>query len=390
MSEEVRAQWDDFKKNNSNMTDSIEDDWDQLMDHIKSIDWDEIKESFNDLLDSIEELLKDSRECVDNILDTLQTRFDSMVEFLTIEVGESKAVCFHGQYCFEYSVTETEEGQVQVDLNFYKDEEVEHAEPTEIEGCDWLKNNVLIKKEAHFLANQLEEHLEGLEDGDFVSVSYSESWQNDMTAEESLSDDVETEGESSDLILEVMAEMTDEDFEYFVIKQYSLQAEQETVTGRTLSMVSELNAHDWALMFATFDDDDWAEFFGSFTPEDWNDWFSSFGDQEWEWFLESMKDGKWNEMFSQFNEEAWSWWFSFLSYDDFANFCEELNDSEWDNFFSEIGIWSTINFINAWTDDMWAIAEDKLDESTFEFIENYYTEEGWNSFLWSITDDEWR
>jgi len=55
-----------------------------------------------------------------------------------------------------------------------------------------------------------------------------------------------------------MAEMSDEEFEYFLAKQYTLQSAEETVKGRTLSMVSELSNHDWAYMFSTFDDEDWA------------------------------------------------------------------------------------------------------------------------------------
>jgi len=103
-----------------------------------------------------------------------------------------------------------------------------------------------------------------------------------------------------------------------------------------------------------------------------------------------MKKGDWNDLFSQFNSEAWSHWFKYLDRYQFVEFCEDLNDGEWDNFFDEIGIWSTINFIDAWTDDMWEIAEDTLDEDTYDFIATYYTEEGWNSFVWGITVDEWK
>jgi len=199
-------------------------------------------------------------------LDTIQDKYDLMVEFLTPEVNETTNLCFHGQYCFEYTKTENEEGKIMTHLTFYKDEDAEYEEAQPIEGCGWLNNNVLIKKEAHFLANQLEQHLESLDDGDLISVSYSESWDEDTSAEEELTNDVEDEETTTDLILEAIAEMSDDEFESFIASQYTVKSDQETIKGRALSMVSELSDHDWAFMFATYSEEDWAAFFASFTP----------------------------------------------------------------------------------------------------------------------------
>jgi len=43
MVDEAEDQWDEFKNNNSDNFDSIEEDWNELIDHIKEIDFSNIK-----------------------------------------------------------------------------------------------------------------------------------------------------------------------------------------------------------------------------------------------------------------------------------------------------------------------------------------------------------
>lgn len=103
-----------------------------------------------------------------------------------------------------------------------------------------------------------------------------------------------------------------------------------------------------------------------------------------------MKAGEWNELFMLFNKDAWEWWFNFHSIEVFENFCKEVNNKEWDTFFGGVGVYSTVNFIDAWSDEMWQVAKDTLNEDTYNWIYDAYNNYGLDSFLWDLTEDDWK
>lgn len=81
-----------------------------------------------------------------------------------------------------------------------------------------------------------------------------------------------------------------------------------------------------------------------------------------------MQKGYWTELFNYFDEDIWSWWFSLQTIQEFEEFCDGVNDGDWDLFFEELDEDATISFLNAWTDEMWIVAEDSLDDDILEYI----------------------
>jgi len=77
---------------------------------------------------------------------------------------------------------------------------------------------------------------------------------------------------------------------------------------------------------------------------------------------------------------------------DFKKFLKAINRGEWDIFFDTIDEEALVEFINTWDDEMWDMAERKLDDDyingIYDLLE-YFEDDEEDSWIYDISDKEW-